>query len=1418
MAGETPVTIDGALNDWDINDRLDLAGGGVAGFEMYGRVEGGAFVLAANAGATAIGPNTTFWLNTDNDAATGFQVFGFAAGAEFNVNIGADGVPRLYTGDAGETLVSDALEVGRSADGGILEIRIPAALLAAPGGEIPTAATVYADINNQTFIPNDYSSFAYKLEAPTPAETVADIIFDGELGEWSTADRLDGAADGVEGFAVYGRETADHFVIALEADTAIGANTTLWLNTDNNNATGFQVFGFAAGAEYNINIGADGVPRLFTGAAGETPVQADLTYGFNATRQRMEIAIAKTDLAGAPDSLRLHVDVNDQAYIPNDYSSFSYEIAPETAPPPPPTTDVIDGTTLNGDLSDWAAADRLDGAADGVAGFAVHGRASADHFLFAIEADVEIGANTTIWINTDNNNATGFQVFGFAAGAEYNINIGQDGAPQLFTGAAGQTAVNAPVAFGYSADGKTLELAIAKADLAGAPDSVEIHVDVNEQAYIPNDYSQFSYRVGDLVLPPAPPPVTDATADKRIAIVYSESSAANYFNETSYAQLIMSAQHQAMMAGTPFDLLNEADLTNADLLATYDAIVFPSFANVRADLRDAISSALETASNEHGVGMIAAGNLMTNDENGAAFGSDPYSVMKSLLGVDFKGFGQATDAVIRAGADHAGNETLAEGATVQSYDGDFFYMHFEPVVSADTVATLTAGGETYNAVLATNTGGLNVHFANESVFADTDLAWQAIDWAVERGEISIDLKLTRSDLIVASRNDMDQSQEMFEVNPDDGRPPIYQTLVSLLEEWKADYNFVGSYYINVGDNPPDQQTDWAVSGPYYQQIMALGNEIGTHSFTHPEDTNTLTPAQIQFEFEQSMAVIEAELGIDITGAAVPGAPESLQTAQQIIQYFDYLSGGYSGVGAGYPGAFGFLGPDQTDKVYLAPNISFDFTLVEFQDMTPEEASAAWQAEFDDLTANSSTPIALWPWHDYGPTEHDDDPDENPGSFYSEEMFTNFIQTAFNAGAEFVTLNDLAGRIKSFQSSSVTVDKDGNEITATVTGEGVGAMALDLDLNGGEGVIQSVAGWYAYDADSVFLPDAGGTFQITVGATQDDVTHITGLDQRMTLTSVTGDGEDLTIGVVGEGDIAIDLTALNGRSFAVSGADVKSIVGDILTLTTKGAGAHAIGVDVGGDSNFAPVADDDATTLKANAPTSNLTSILLDGDADANGDALSIVSLDGTGVQGVLSLTNGQVAYNPGNAFATLQTGQTAQEQFSYTISDGKGGTATATATLTIEGVAPAYNLIQGGSGKDKLTGTNGADLILGGDGDDTLNGRSGGDRLEGGAGNDKLTGGGGADVLIGGAGNDTLKGGGGADLFTFDAFGFGVDRITDFTNGTDKIDLSGLGLSGINHLSISQSFLTTVINFGNGDQVQLSGMLSIFIGADDFIF
>lgn len=99
------------------------------------------------------------------------------------------------------------------------------------------------------------------------------------------------------------------------------------------------------------------------------------------------------------------------------------------------------------------------------------------------------------------------------------------------------------------------------------------------------------------------------------------------------------------------------------------------------------------------------------------------------------------------------------------------------------------------------------------------------------------------------------------------------------------------------------------------------------------------------------------------------------------------------------------------------------------------------------------------------------------------------------------------------------------------------------------------------------------------------------------------------------------------------------------------------------------------------------------------------------------------------------------------------------------------DLMAGNEGKDQLSGEAGHDMLWGGAGSDTLSGGDGNDSLLGEDGNDLLDGGSGNDLLVGGLGVDTLTGGSGIDFFRFSVTPNSRDTITDFTSGTDKIQI-----------------------------------------------
>jgi Ca2+-binding RTX toxin-like protein len=823
----------------------------------------------------------------------------------------------------------------------------------------------------------------------------------------------------------------------------------------------------------------------------------------------------------------------------------------------------------------------------------------------------------------------------------------------------------------------------------------------------------------------------------KVGIVYSESTAARYWNLMAYSQLFMTAQSQATMAGVPYDILTEADLKNAATLQQYDALIFPSFVNVKAADVAAITSALTQASHA-GVGLIASGDFMTNNATGGNL-ADPYARMHSLFGLEGQAWGTGAITVKAGNISDPMMADYSAGEVIHTYTNEFYgaYTGFGSVVPTQLVQQ-TIGSQTYNAVVATTISGTrNVHFSSDAMMADNNLLWQAIDTVVNGAavsEVTAGLQLSRGSSIVASRVDMDQAMFPSDVTPGD-RPGIYDVLLPILQTWKNDYNFVGSYYIDIGNDAPNETTNWAISGEYYRRLLALGNELGSHSVTHPPEVDDPS-VNIAFEFQQSKAIIEQHMSqilgqpFTVEGAAVPGNPEDLATALNILQYYNYLSGGSSTIGAGYPGAFGYITPAMAsaDKVYLAPNVSFDFSLVEFQGMTPAQASAKWAQEWNELTRHTDVPIILWPWHDYAAAAWSYDGVQP--SLYTTQMFTDFISRAYNAGAEFVTLADLADRISSFDDSSLTWARTSTTITATVSSPDAGKLALDLD-NLGTQKIASVNGWYAYDNDSVFLDRDGGSYTINLGATVADVTHITSLPMRAELVSLTGNGTNLSFSVIGEGRVIIDLAALAGRSAVVAGATTVSLAGEILTLDLGTVGTHNVSVTLspaignhaptitsnGGGATAAISIAENATavaTIVASDPDAGQSiTYALAGGADAAKFSINAV----TGAMAFIEAPNFEAATDAGanNVYDVIvsardSAGASDVQAIAVAVSDVVGG------TITGDNLA---NTLTGTAEADLISGLGGDDSLVGGADDDTLDGGTGADTMSGGTGNDQ---------------------------------------------------------------------------------------------------
>ncbi|MEH2022944.1 beta strand repeat-containing protein [Nostoc sp.] len=242
---------------------------------------------------------------------------------------------------------------------------------------------------------------------------------------------------------------------------------------------------------------------------------------------------------------------------------------------------------------------------------------------------------------------------------------------------------------------------------------------------------------------------------------------------------------------------------------------------------------------------------------------------------------------------------------------------------------------------------------------------------------------------------------------------------------------------------------------------------------------------------------------------------------------------------------------------------------------------------------------------------------------------------------------------------------------------------------------------------------------------------------------------------------------------VIASDGTATVSDVFVLTVA-------------NTNDAPLAANDSITTNKNTPIIISATTLLSNDTDVDvNDVLSITGFTQPSQGSLVNNGNSTYTYTPAQNYY-------GSDGFTYTISDGHGGSSTASVNLTISQVD--INVINGTSGINNLTGTESRDIISGLQGNDTLQGLGDNDTLDGGDGNDLLDGGAGSDSLIGGKGNDT---------YIVDSIG---DTITEGLNaGTDLVKSSVSWVLGNNLENLTLSGTDTINGTGNSLNNILTG-------------
>jgi Ca2+-binding RTX toxin-like protein len=328
----------------------------------------------------------------------------------------------------------------------------------------------------------------------------------------------------------------------------------------------------------------------------------------------------------------------------------------------------------------------------------------------------------------------------------------------------------------------------------------------------------------------------------------------------------------------------------------------------------------------------------------------------------------------------------------------------------------------------------------------------------------------------------------------------------------------------------------------------------------------------------------------------------------------------------------------------------------------------------------------------------------------------------------------------FGTSGLTINSDGFvDVTST------NAEQIVVSLGDGNDVFSGAGSTAAGDPLPAAIDVYGGRGddRLRGGAGDDFYSGGEGND-----TFPTGDADDGGDAINGGG--GTDLLDYSTRSAPVT-VSIDGVAND-------GAGGGAEADDVKADvETLKGTGGDDSLTGGAGAQTlhGGAGNDILAGGAGndtLNGDAGDDRLDEGSSASGSDVLNGGagiDLADYSARTMAVVVTLDT-------TANDGQSGET--------DKIAVDVENVSGGTGNDRLTGSNAANLLDGGGGDDTLNGGDAADTLRGGLGNDTLEGGNGNDTLDAEAapnGNDTMRGGAGIDLVTYGARGSQINVTMD---------------------------------------------------------
>jgi hypothetical protein len=201
--------------------------------------------------------------------------------------------------------------------------------------------------------------------------------------------------------------------------------------------------------------------------------------------------------------------------------------------------------------------------------------------------------------------------------------------------------------------------------------------------------------------------------------------------------------------------------------------------------------------------------------------------------------------------------------------------------------------------------------------------------------------------------------------------------------------------------------------------------------------------------------------------------------------------------------------------------------------------------------------------------------------------------------------------------------------------------------------------YAFQQSKAASPTTSNRAPVAVA---DSVTVVSGSSNNsiaVLANDSDADGDTLSISAVSAPSKGS--ASISGKNIVYNSNTGSSGTDSFTYTVSDGKGGSAQGtvtvtITAAAVANRAPVAVSDTATVAANAAATLIN--VLANDSDADGDTLSLTAVGATSAGGTATLSGNQISYTP-------KAGYSGTETFSYTVSDGKGGSAQGTVTVTI---------------------------------------------------------------------------------------------------------------------------------------------------------